>query len=161
MLDVKVKTPNPDFAARVRESFARQPFMAFLGAALAEVKPGFVEMRLAHRGELTQQHGFFHGGVVGALADNACGYASFTTAPADHSILTVEYKLNLLAPAAGGVLIARGRIVRPGQTLVVSAADLFVLDEKTNAEKKVATALATMMLMAGMDDGPAKRESET
>ncbi len=91
--------------------------------------------------------------MVGTLADNACGYASFTLAPADSSILTVEYKLNLMAPAAGSVLIARGRVIRPGRTLVVARADVSVR-RGDGAEKTVATALATLMLMAGMADEP-------
>ncbi|GAB4173744.1 MAG: PaaI family thioesterase [Thalassobaculales bacterium] len=150
-----MRTPNPDFAARVRASFARQPYMELLGTALTVVEPGRVEMHLPFRAALGQQHGFFHGGVVGSIADNCAGYAAFTLAPADHSILTVEYKLNLLAPAAGDLLIGRGRVVRPGRTLVISAVDLFVA--RDGAEKLCATALATLMLMAGMEDAPPAR----
>jgi len=146
-------TPNPDWAARVAASFERQAFMGFLGARLAAVEPGGCDIELPFRPELSQQHGFFHGGVVGTLADNACGYASFTLAPADSSILTVEYKLNLMAPAAGAVLIARGRVIRPGRTLVVARADVSVRRDD-GVEKPVATALATLMLMAGMADEP-------
>lgn len=146
-------TPNPDFAARVTASFGRQAFMGFLGARLAAIEAGGCMIDLPFREELSQQHGFFHGGVVGTLADNACGYASFTLAPADASILTVEYKLNLMAPAAGALLIARGRVIRPGRTLVVARADVFV-QRSDGAERLVATALATFMLMAGMADEP-------
>lgn len=156
MIDVNVNipsTPNPDFAARVAASFDRQAFMGFLGARLAAVEPGGCDIELPFRPELSQQHGFFHGGVVGTLADNACGYASFTLAPADSSILTVEYKLNLMAPAEGAVLIARGRVIRPGRTLIVARADVSVRRDD-GTEKPVATALATLMLMAGMADEP-------
>jgi uncharacterized protein (TIGR00369 family) len=160
MVDVNVNIqsatpvpPNPAFAGRVAESFDRQAFMGFLGARLAAVGPGDCAIELPFRPELSQQHGFFHGGVVGTLADNACGYASFTLAPADSSILTVEYKLNLMAPAAGSLLIARGRVVRPGRTLIVARADVSVRRDD-GVEKPVATALATLMLMAGMADEP-------
>lgn len=144
---------NPAFAARVAESFRRQAFMDFLGARLAAVEAGGCTIELPFRPELSQQHGFFHGGVVGTLADNACGYASFTLAPADSSILTVEYKLNLMAPAAGTLLIARGRVIRAGRTLIVAGADVSVRRDD-GVEKPVATALATLMLMAGMADEP-------
>jgi len=145
--------PNPAFAERVAESFRRQPFMELLGARLAGVEAGSCAIELPYRQELSQQHGYFHGGVVGTLADNACGYASFTLAPADASILTVEYKLNLMAPASGDLLIARGRVLRPGRTLIVAQADVFV-HRADGVEKPVATALATLMLMAGMADEP-------
>ena len=145
--------PNPAFAERVVASFARQAFMAFIGARMVSIEPGGCDIELPYRPELGQQHGFFHGGVVGTLADNACGYASFTLAPADTSILTVEYKLNLMAPAAGSVLVARGRVIRPGRTLVVARADVSVRRDD-GIEKPVATALATLMLMAGMADEP-------
>ncbi|GHD58984.1 thioesterase [Thalassobaculum fulvum] len=157
MVDVSVNAvlnaPNPTFAERVAGSFARQAFMGLLDARLAAVEPGACTIELPFRPELSQQHGFFHGGVVGTLADNACGYASFTLAPADSSILTVEYKLNLMAPAAGSVLVARGRVIRPGRTLIVAQADVSVR-RGDGSEKPVATALATLMLMAGMADEP-------
>ncbi|NQW11787.1 MAG: PaaI family thioesterase [Alphaproteobacteria bacterium] len=149
---VRFETPNPRFAARVRDSFHRQAFMEFLGADLVTIVPGAVDIRLPYRAELGQQHGFFHGGVVGTLADNAGGYAGFTLAPADSSILTVEYKVNLLAPATGETLIARGRVIRAGRSLVVARADVAV--EAGGVEKLVATALVTLMLMAGMADAP-------
>lgn len=144
---------NPAFAERVRASFARQAFMSFLGARVVAVEPGGCDIELPYRPELGQQHGFFHGGVVGTLADNACGYASFTLAAADASILTVEYKVNLMAPAAGAELVARGRVIRPGRTLVVARAEVSVRRDD-GVEKPVATALATLMLMTGMADEP-------
>lgn len=160
MVDVNVNdsasvpaAADPRFAERVTESFARQAFMGYLGARLTAVEPGGCAIELPFRPELSQQHGYFHGGVVGTLADNACGYASFTLAPADASILTVEYKLNLMAPAAGEILIARGQVIRPGRTLVVARADLSVR-RGDGSEKPVATALATLMFMAGMADEP-------
>ncbi len=130
--------------------------MHLIGAELADVQAGAVEIHLPHRAEVTQQHGYFHGGVIGTIADNACGYAAYTLAPADHSVLTVEYKLNLMSPGTGERLVARGTVLRPGRTLVVTRADVFSVRDGT--EKLAATALATMMLMAGMDDGPAEKK---
>ncbi|MBM3597830.1 MAG: PaaI family thioesterase [Alphaproteobacteria bacterium] len=146
-------TPNPDFAARVRDSFGRQPFMKMLGAELIEVRAGHCDIALDYRAALSQQHGYFHGGIIGTLADNAGGYAAFTVAPADASILTVEYKLNIVAPGDGERLIARGQVVKPGRTLVVCRVEVFVV--KSGQEKLCAIALATLMLMAGKSDGPA------
>ena len=146
----RIQTPNPDFAERVRESFARQAFMAHIGAVLSDVTPGRCEINLPYREELTQQHGFFHGGIIGTLADNACGYAAFTLAPADASILTVEYKMNIVSPGEGERLVARAEVVRPGRSLVVCRGDVYAV--KNDTEKLAATALATMMLMHGRED---------
>src|ERR1700754_4896811 len=89
-------SPDPDYAAKVRDSFERQPAMRLIGATLTALQPGFCELRLASRGELTQQHGFVHGGVVGMIADSACGYAGYSMMPPGASVLTVEYKINML-----------------------------------------------------------------
>ena len=102
---------NPDFEARVRESFARQTFMKTLGAELGAVAPGRVEIRLPYREDLCQQHGYFHGGVIGTLADNAGGYAAFSLMAAEDSVLTVEYKMNIVAPGAGVALVAEGAVL--------------------------------------------------
>ncbi len=124
--------------------------MALLGAELTTLRPGFCEIVLPYRKELSQQHGFFHGGIVGALADDAAGYASYTLMDKNASILTVEYKLNLLAPADGELLSARASVVKPGRTLTITRADVFV--RKDGVEKLCATALATMMALAGRPD---------
>jgi uncharacterized protein (TIGR00369 family) len=105
---------------RVRASFARQGIMGHLSAMLTEVKPGYCEIRLPFRPELSQQHGYFHGGVIGTLGDSAGGYAAFTLMPTDAGVLTVEYKMKLLAPGDGRWLIARGRVIKAGRSLVVS-----------------------------------------
>lgn len=146
------KPANPAFAARVARSFARQGFMAFLGAALTRVEPGFCEIQLAHRPQLTQQHGFFHAGVVGALADNSGGYAGFSLLPADASILTVEYKLDLLAPAQGERLAARGRVLKAGRSIITARCQVFALEQ--GREKLVAHCLMTLMALAGRSDRP-------
>ena len=144
---------NPEFENRVRESFARQSFMETLGVELVSVAPGRVELRLPHSPGLCQQHGFFHGGVIGTLADNVGGYAAFSLMAAEDSILTVEYKLNIVAPGDGEALVARGEVLRPGRTLTVCRADVFAV--KNGKEKLCATALCTLMTMAGRSDGPA------
>lgn len=104
---------------RVRESFARQGLMRHLGAELSLVQPGEVRIRVPFREELTQQHGFFHAGATSAIADTAGGYAGFTLFPENSSVLTVEFKINLLAPAQGDYLEAVGKVVRSGRTLTV------------------------------------------
>lgn len=139
--------PDPRYAERVRASFARQGIMGHLGATLTEVKPGYCEIRLPFRPELAQQHGYFHGGVIGTLGDSAGGYAAFTLMPADAGVLTVEYKMNLLAPGDGRWLIARGRVIKAGRSLVVSQADVAVVKDGT--ERLCAILLQTLMTIQG------------
>lgn len=110
---------DPDFAARTHASFSRQAAMALLGAQMREVEAGRVLIALPYRTELTQQHGFFHGGITAAIADSAGGYAAFTLFSPSDSVLTVEFKLNLIAPADGECLYAEGRVKKPGRTLTV------------------------------------------
>ena len=136
--------PDPGYEARVRASFARQAAMATLGAEIAHLAPGEVDLRMPYRAELTQQHGFVHAGIVATLADSACGYAAFTLMPADAAILSVEFKLNLLAPAAGDAFVARARVKKAGRTLSVVTADVFALRE-SEEERLVATMQGTMM----------------
>ena len=110
---------DPQFESRVRASFERQPAMTTLGATLASVRPGEVVLRMAHRPELTQQHGFIHAGMLSAALDSACGYAAFSLMPADAAVLTIEFKVNLLAPALGPRFRFEGRVVKPGRTISV------------------------------------------
>lgn len=138
------------FESRVRDSFERQGFMRHLGAELLKVGAGQAEIRVPFRAEVTQQHNYFHAGVSGAIADSACGYAAYTLMPADSSVLTVEYKMNLLAPAEGQELTARARVVRSGKTLKICAADVYVLNE--GEEIHCATMLATIMGLPGKPD---------
>jgi uncharacterized protein (TIGR00369 family) len=147
---MKFTPPNPDFAARVRDSFARQAAMRLIGVTMTEVAPGHVTIVLPVRDELTQQHKFVHGGVVGMIADSAGGYAAFTLMPADASVLTVEYKINMLAPATGETLVARGVVLKPGRTVSVVRADVFGVT--ASKEKLVATMQQTLMVMHGMQD---------
>lgn len=108
---------DPDFAERIRDSFAKQRIMALIGAELVEVAPGRCRIRLPFRDDLTQQNGFFHAGVTSTIADSAGGYAGYTLMPAQSDVLTVEFKINLLRPAAGAMLLAEGRVVRAGRNL--------------------------------------------
>ena len=121
---------DPNYAERVRASFNLQHAMSLIGAEMALVEPGYVEIHLPHKAEITQQHGFIHGGVVGMIADSAAGYAANTLTPADTSVLTVEYKMNLVAPADGQRLVARGEVVRPGRTLIVTRADVYAIRDE-------------------------------
>jgi uncharacterized protein (TIGR00369 family) len=141
---------DAEFDGRVRESFSRQGLMKHLGAELVVVGPGHTEIHVPFSKEVTQQHNYFHAGVSGAIADSACGYAAYTLMPADSSVLTVEYKMNLLAPADGERLMARARVLRSGKTLKICAADVYV--EKNGAEIHCATMLATIMCLPGKSD---------
>ncbi|MGQ9369510.1 PaaI family thioesterase [Azospirillum sp. ST 5-10] len=141
---------DPDFAARVRNSFSRQTFLATLGAALTEVAPGRCTIVMPARPDLCQQHGYIHAGVTTTLADTAAGYAAFSLMPADSSVLTVELKINLLAPARGERLEARGVVEKAGRTLTVVRAD--VTGHGDGGTTPIATLLATMMCLHGTSD---------
>lgn len=131
------------FEARVRGSFARQRMMRLLGASLTAVRPGQVEITLPFRGDLTQQHDYVHAGAITAIADSACGYAALTLMGPDLEVLSVEFKVNLLAPAAGERFVAVGRVLRPGRTLTVCTADVHA--DQDGKRKLVAVMQATMI----------------
>jgi len=137
---------DPDYEARVRESFARQRVMETIGARLVRVAPGEVDVELPFRDDLTQQDGFLHAGIVGTILDSAAGYAAFTLMPVGAGVLSIEFKVNLLAPALGERVIARGRVVRAGRTISVCTADAFALRDGT--ERHVSTMTATLMAVA-------------
>lgn len=141
---------DPDFERRVRASFARQAAMGLIGATMTALEPGRCTIELPVRADLTQQHGFVHGGIVGMIADSAGGYAAFTLMPADASVLTVEYKINMLAPAKGERLIAVGSVVKPGRTLSIVRADVHAIDGAR--ETLVAAMQQTLMVMHGVSD---------
>jgi uncharacterized protein (TIGR00369 family) len=128
---------------KVRTSAAQQEFLKLIGAELTRLAPGEVEFSLPYREDLTQQHGFVHGGVITTIADVACGYAAYSLMPEGSEVLSVEFKINLLRPAAGTRFIARARVLKPGKTLTVAQADVFAITEE--GEKQVATMLATMI----------------
>ena len=140
-----------NYAERVRRSFAAQGVMAFIGAALTELQPGYCEIQLRFRPELSQQDGFFHAGIVSTIADSAAGYAGYTLMPADSRVLTVEYKMNLLAPACGEHLIARGQVIKNGRTLVIAKADVGVVLDGT--ETPCATLLETLISLTSVSSG--------
>ncbi len=135
---------NPGYEAQVRESFARQRVMELIGAKMSAVTPGAVEITLPARDDLTQQHGFIHAGVITTIVDSACGYAALTLAPAGSDVLTIEYKVNFMEPARGERFIARGRVLRTGRVITVSAGDVYALHD--GRERPIATMLATMRI---------------
>jgi uncharacterized protein (TIGR00369 family) len=144
-------TPSDSaYAARVRESYERQNFMTTLGAVLTLVEPGIVEIELNFAPGLTQQHGFFHAGAVSSIADTAGGYAGFSLFPADASVLTVEFKMNLLAPARGERLVARGEVIKTGRTLTVC--DLRVFGVTDDARSLCASGQQTLICLHGKSD---------
>ena len=124
---------DPDFERRVRASFARQAAMRTLGATLERVAPGEVDLALPFRADLTQQHGFLHAGVVTAAIDSACGYAALSLMEPGAAVLSVEFKVQLLAPARGARFLALGRVVRAGRTLTVVAGELRAEDGESVA----------------------------
>jgi uncharacterized protein (TIGR00369 family) len=128
---------------KVRASFGRQELMSTLGAEMTSVRPGAVEIRCAFDQKLTQQNGFMHAGVITCILDSACGYAALSVAPEKCEVLSVEFKVNLLAPAVGEAFVARAVVKRAGKTLTICAADCFAVSR--GKEKLVATMLATMM----------------
>jgi uncharacterized protein (TIGR00369 family) len=134
---------DPAFEARVRASFDRQRFMATLGARLAAVAPGEAVIELDFDDELTQQHGFLHAGVVTSAVDSACGYAALSLMPVGAAVLSVEFKVNLLAPATGARFRAIGRVIRAGRTLSVCTGEMRALDGEE--ETVIAVMQATMM----------------
>jgi len=130
--------------ARISESFSRQGLMRMLQAELTRVEVGHVDIRIPYAESLSQQNGFLHAAITTAIADSACGYAALTTMPTGADVLSVEFKVNLLAPAAGEAFTARARVIRAGRTLVVVAADVFA-HRAGDDDKQVATMLATMI----------------
>lgn len=162
--------PDPNYAERVRASFARQQVMSLIGATIAGVRPGVVEIHLPFRAGLTQQHGFLHAGIVTTICDSACGYAALSLMAPGSGVLTVEYKVNLLAPAAGDTFIARGEVTKAGRALLFCQGEVRAYqaesedesqparerdgrDEATRVEPReprlVATMMATMMRIEG------------
>lgn len=138
-----VEPRNPEYRVHVRESFDRQGFMTTVGARLSRIEPGAVDIEFGHRAELTQQHGLLHAGVVAAVLDSACGYAALTLLPPEAGVLTVEYKINLLAPARRERFVALGRVLRSGRTLTVCSGE--VRDVSDETERPIARMLSTIM----------------
>jgi uncharacterized protein (TIGR00369 family) len=135
---------DPDFADRVRASFARQRMMQTLGVEIARIAPGEIELAMPYAAAFTQQHGFLHAGVMATVLDSACGYAAFSLMPANAAVLTVEFKTNLLAPAKGERFLFRAHVVKPGRTLTVSDGRAFAIDGG-GEERLVASMNGTLM----------------
>ena len=139
---------DPHFAERVRDSFARQAAMRTLGATLEQVEAGHVAIGMTHRDELTQQHGFMHAGMLAAALDSACGYAAFSLMPADAAVLTIEFKINLLAPARGPRYRFEGQVIKPGRTISVVDGRAWQIDGDGH-EQLIATMTATVLTVTG------------
>jgi uncharacterized protein (TIGR00369 family) len=139
-----------DFEERVRKSFGRQPMMHTIGASLGRIAAGEVEIAMPVAPRFCQQHGFVHAGIVTTIADTACGYAAFSLMSASAGVLTTEFKVNLLAPAAGERLLAVGRVVKPGRTLTVTQGEVHA--ESRGVRKLVAITTATLMAIEGRED---------
>ena len=132
-----------NFVERVKSIFAEQPVMQFIGAQLTRIEPGAIDLEIEYRKSLTQQNGFIHAGIITTIADTACGYAAFSLMPDDADVLSVEFKVNLLAPAIGEKFLAEGRVLRAGRTLTVARGDVFAFTG--NEGKQIAVMQATIM----------------
>ncbi|GLV54724.1 thioesterase [Dictyobacter sp. S3.2.2.5] len=134
---------NDEFPQIVRANFMRQGLMQHLGATLEDVQPGYVRIQMPYQHSLTQQHGYFHAGAITSIVDSACGYAALTLMPPDTDVLTIEYKVNFMAPARGTLAIAHGRVLKPGRTITVCQGEVITLND--NREQVCATMLATII----------------
>jgi len=141
---------DKDFETKVRDSFSRQKFMDLINAKLFKVEPGFCEIHVPYDVNLTQQHSFFHAGIVGAIADNAAGYAAFSLMDENSSILTVEFKLNLISPADGELLIGKSQVLKYGRTLTICRSDVFIV--KGGVEKLCAASQSTLIELPNKSD---------
>jgi uncharacterized protein (TIGR00369 family) len=134
---------DKDFDIKVRDSFAKQKFMGFINAKLVKTEPGFCEIHIPYSENITQQNSFFHAGIVGTAADNAAGYAAFSLMDKNSSVLTVEFKLNLISPANGELLVSKATVLKYGKTLTVCRSDVFVV--KDGIEKLCAASQSTII----------------
>ena len=142
--------PARDYEERVRTSFARQQAMATICAELTLVTPGIIEIEMPYSAGLTQQHGFLHAGVISAALDSACGCAAFSLMPENASVLTIEFKVNLLAPGRGERFLFRGSVTKPGRNIVVADGQAYAFAADGEA-KLIATMTGTMMTVHGRD----------
>ena len=140
---------DPQFKARVQASFDRQGLMVTLGASIVRIDPGAVEIALVPGGAVSQQHGFVHAGAVAAIADSAAGYSALSLMPPGTGVLTTDFKINLVAPASGERIVARGRVVKSGRRLTLALCEVFA--QTGRDEKLVAFLSATLMTIEGRD----------
>ena len=143
---ILVEPANPNFADEVRASFAKQAIMRSIGAELGRVEPGFIEIRLPYRADLTQQHGYLHAGIITTIADSAGGYAAFSLMPRHSEVLSVEFKVNLLRPAKGDLFLAQATVIKSGKTLTIVRADVFSVSQDSK-KQLVATMTGTMICL--------------
>lgn len=141
---------DPDFENRVRTSFERQAAMSELGATISEIEPGYIAIRFPFHERFTQQHGFLHAGIVATVLDSACGYAAFSLMPAGVGVLSIEFKINLLAPASGEYFLARGKVLRPGRTITVCRGTVEAVRKEEGVE--IAVMQATIMAVHGREE---------
>ncbi|HEY5818697.1 MAG TPA: PaaI family thioesterase [Mesorhizobium sp.] len=142
--------PAGNFEERVRSSFARQQAMATLNAELTVVTPGTIEIEMPFSPSLTQQHGFLHAGIISTALDSACGYAAFSLMPENAGVLTIEFKVNLLAPGKGERFLFRGTVTKPGRTIIVADGQAYAFGVDGEA-KLIATMTGTMMTVTGRE----------
>ena len=147
---IRFEPRDAGFEDRVRESFGRQALMRTIGAELGRVEPGRVEIALPYRADLTQQHGYLHAGITGAIADSAGGYAGYSLFPAESSVLTVEFKINLVAPAAGERFVALGEVVKPGRTLTICRLEVSAI--RGELRTLIAVGQQTLICLEGQPD---------
>ena len=140
---------DPALRARIQASFDKQGLMSTLGASILHIAPGAVDIALLASPSVSQQHGFVHAGAVAAIADTAAGYAALSLMPPGAGVLTTEFKINLVAPAAGERIVARGRVIKAGRTLILAQTEVF--SETAGEERLVALLTATLMTIEGRD----------
>ena len=141
---------DTEYETRVRSSFARQKAMETIGAQLTSVTPGTIEIEMPYSAALTQQHGFIHAGIISTALDSACGYAAYSLMPPEAAVLTIEFKLNMLAPGKGERFLFRGNVTKPGRTIIVADGQAYAFSADGEA-KLIATMTATMMTITGRD----------
>jgi uncharacterized protein (TIGR00369 family) len=141
---------DPAFAARVHASFARQKAMSLIGARLMRIEPGRCEIELPFRADLTQQRGYLHGGIIGMIADTACGYAAYSLMPATSSLVTVEYKINIVAPGLGERFVARAEVLKPGRRLSITRGEVYA--ERGSEATLCAVMQQTLMMLPDTSD---------
>lgn len=134
---------DTESSSKVKESFQKQAFMSLIGAELVKIESGYCEIRIPYSKKLTQQHGFIHAGVISTIADTAAGYAGFYLMGPDSEVLTVEFKINLMAPAKGDYFIAKAKVIKKGRTLTIAQSEVFAITDKR--EKLCALAQVTLI----------------
>ena len=147
---MEFKPKFKDYKKKVEESFARQNFMKLINAKLIKIQPGYCEIQIPYNKDLTQQHGFFHAGIISTIADNSAGYAAFSVMDENSSILTVEFKLNLMSPGDGEMLIGKSKVLKNGKTLTICRSEVYVI--KDGKEKICAASQTTLIELKNKSD---------